>query len=85
MDNFDLRKYLAEGRLFKENDRVDKNQMIKIITGKLDKLGVKYTLSKSKVRLFDEIIKPINKDDSFYNEFDKIINLYNLQGVVKTE
>lgn len=85
MDNFDLKKYLKEGKLFKEDIGVNKNQTLKTITKKLDNLGVKYTLSKSKVRLFDEIIKPMDKDDSFYNEFNKIIDLYNLQGVVKTK
>lgn len=62
-----------------------KVDVIKNITKQLDELGVKYTLSKSKVRLFDEIIQPIGKDDNFYNKFDRIINLNNLEGVVKTK
>jgi len=60
-------------------------QVVQNITKQLDELGVKYKLSKSKVRIFDEIIKPINKEDSFYDKFERIIDLYNLQGVVKTK
>ena len=68
-----------------KTDKMGKGGEIKNITKQLDELGVKYTLSKSKVRLFDEIIKPIDKNDSFYNKFNRIIDLYNLQGVVKTK
>lgn len=68
-----------------KKSKMSKGGVIKNITEQLDELGVKYTLSKSKVRLFDEIIKPIGKDDIFYNKFDRIIDLYNLEGVVKTK
>lgn len=59
--------------------------MTKKISGELDKLGVQYKVSQSKIRLFDEIIKPANKSDEFYDKFDRITDLYNLQGVVKSK
>ena len=68
-----------------KTDKMSRGGVIKNITKQLDELGVKYTLSKSKVRLFDEIIQPIGKDDNFYNKFDRIIDLNNLEGVVKTK
>ena len=68
-----------------KTDKMSRGGVIKNITKQLDELGVKYTLSKIKVRLFDEIIQPIGKNDNFYNKFDRIIDLNNLEGVVKTK
>jgi len=52
---------------------------------KLDALGVKYEMSKTdKVRPFKVIYKPINKSDKFYDEFEDIVDLFNLKGFVKT-
>ena len=51
----------------------------------LDALGVKYEMSKTdKVRPFKVIYKPINKSDKFYDEFEDIVDLFNLKGFVKT-
>jgi len=51
----------------------------------LDALGVKYEMSKTdKVRPFKVIYKPVNKSDKFYNEFEDIVDLFNLKGVVKS-
>ena len=52
---------------------------------RLDALGVKYEMSKTdKVRPFKVIYKPINKSDKFYDEFEDIVDLFNLKGFVKT-
>ena len=52
---------------------------------RLDQLGVKYEMSKTdKVRPFKVIYKPINKSDKFYDEFEDIVDLFNLKGFVKT-
>jgi hypothetical protein len=37
-----------------------------------------------KVRPFKVIYKPINKSDKFYDEFEDIVDLFNLKGFVKT-
>ena len=75
----------SELNFFNTDDDYERGGVIKNITKQLNELGVKYTLSKSKVRLFDEIIQPIGKDDNFYNKFYRIIDLNNLEGVVKTK
>ena len=50
----------------------------------LDALGVKYEMSKTdKVRPFKVIYKPVNKSDKFYDEFEDIVDLFNLKGFVK--
>ena len=52
---------------------------------KLDALGVKYEMSATdKVRPFKVIYKPINKSDKFYDEFEDIVDLFNLKGFVKS-
>jgi hypothetical protein len=52
---------------------------------RLDQLGVKYEMSKTdKVRPFKVIYKPINKSDRWYDEFEDIVDLFNLKGFVKT-
>jgi len=52
---------------------------------RLDQLGVKYEMSKTdKVRPFKVIYKPINKSDKFYDEFEDIVDLFNLKGFVKS-
>ena len=52
---------------------------------RLDQLGVKYEMSTTdKVRPFKVIYKPINKSDKFYDEFEDIVDLFNLKGFVKT-
>jgi hypothetical protein len=51
----------------------------------LDALGVKYEMSKTdKVRPFKVIYKPIGQSDKFYDEFEDIVDLFNLKGVVKS-
>ena len=51
---------------------------------RLDALGVKYEMSKTdKVRPFKVIYKPVNKSDKFYDEFEDIVDLFNLKGFVK--
>jgi len=52
---------------------------------RLDALGVKYEMSATdKVRPFKVIYKPINKSDKFYDEFEDIVDLFNLKGFVKS-
>jgi hypothetical protein len=52
---------------------------------RLDQLGVKYEMSTTdKVRPFKVIYRPINKSDKFYDEFEDIVDLFNLKGFVKT-
>jgi hypothetical protein len=51
----------------------------------LNALGVKYEMSKTdKVRPFKVIYKPIGQSDEFYDEFEDIVDLFNLKGVVKS-
>jgi hypothetical protein len=72
---------------------VDKNNLseakketgIDMAKKQLNALGVKYEMSKTdKVRPFKVIYKPINKSDEFYDEFEDIVDLFNLKGVVKS-
>jgi hypothetical protein len=52
---------------------------------RLNQLGVKYEMSKTdKVRPFKVIYKPINKSDRWYDEFEDIVDLFNLRGFVKS-
>ena len=82
MDNFDLRKFLAENKL--KNEQADRvNRHIKAIQIQLDQLGVKYEMSGNPSRPFKAIYKPINKDDKWYDNFEDIVFRYNLGGVVK--
>jgi hypothetical protein len=58
---------------------------VDMVKKRLDALGVKYEMSKTdKVRPFKVIYKPINKSDKFYDEFEDIVDLFNLKGFVKT-
>jgi len=58
---------------------------IDMVKKKLDALGVKYEMSKTdKVRPFKVIYKPINKSDKWYDEFEDIVDLFNLKGFVKS-
>jgi len=62
-----------------------KETAVDIAKKKLDALGVKYEMSTTdKVRPFKVIYQPINKSDEFYDEFEDIVDLFNLKGVVKT-
>jgi len=62
-----------------------KETAIDMAKKKLDALGVKYEMSATdKVRPFKVIYKPINKSDKFYDEFEDIVDLFNLKGVVKS-
>jgi hypothetical protein len=66
-------------------DEAKKETGIDMVKKRLDALGVKYEMSKTdKVRPFKAIYQPINKSDEFYDEFEDIIDLFNLKGVVKT-
>ena len=65
-------------------DEAKKEISIDIIKKQLDNLGVKYEISTTdKVRPFKVIYQPINKSDEFYDKLERIIDLYNLKGVVK--
>jgi hypothetical protein len=69
---------------------VDKNNLsegetaIDMAKKQLDQLGVKYEMSDNKFKPFKVIYKPINKSDKFYDEFEDIVDLFNLKGVVKS-
>jgi len=64
-----------------EEDKAKINDIKK----RLDALGVKYEMSKTnKVKPFEVIYKPVDQSDEFYEEFEKIVNSFNLQGVVKS-
>jgi hypothetical protein len=72
---------------------VDKNNLseakketgIDMAKKQLNALGVKYEMSKTdKVRPFKVIYKPIGQSDEFYDEFEDIVDLFNLKGVVKS-
>jgi hypothetical protein len=57
---------------------------VDMVKKRLDALGVKYEMSKTdKVRPFKVIYKPVNKSDKFYDEFEDIVDLFNLKGFVK--
>jgi len=61
-----------------------KETAIDMAKKQLDALGVKYEMSATdKVRPFKVIYKPINKSDKFYDEFEDIVDLFNLKGFVK--
>ena len=65
--------------------RVQEGTAIDMAKKKLDALGVKYEMSKTdKVRPFKVIYKPINKSDKWYDEFEDIVDLFNLKGFVKS-
>jgi hypothetical protein len=65
--------------------RLQEGSAINMAKKKLDALGVKYEMSKTdKVRPFKVIYKPINKSDKFYDEFEDIVDLFNLKGFVKS-
>jgi hypothetical protein len=64
---------------------VNEETAVDMAKKRLDALGVKYEMSKTdKVRPFKVIYKPINKSDKFYDEFEDIVDLFNLKGFVKT-
>jgi hypothetical protein len=66
-------------------DEAKKETGIDMAKKQLDALGVKYEISKTdKVRPFKVIYKPINKSDKWYDEFEDIVDLFNLKGFVKT-
>jgi ElaB/YqjD/DUF883 family membrane-anchored ribosome-binding protein len=50
----------------------------------LDQLGAKYEMSGNKFRPFKAIYKPIGKSDDWYDKFDEIVYLFNLESVVKS-
>jgi hypothetical protein len=65
-------------------DEAKKETGIDMAKKQLDALGVKYEMSKTdKVRPFKVIYRPINKSDKFYDEFEDIVDLFNLKGFVK--
>jgi hypothetical protein len=49
----------------------------------LDQLGVKYEMSGNKFKPFNVIYKPIGKSDDWYDKFDEIVYLFNLESAVK--
>jgi len=66
-------------------DEAKKETAVDMAKKQLDALGVKYEMSKTdKVRPFKVIYKPINKSDKWYDEFDDIVDLFNLRGFVKS-
>ena len=49
----------------------------------LDQLGAKYEMSGNKFKPFNVIYKPIGKSDDWYDKFDEIVYLFNLESAVK--
>ena len=65
-------------------DEAKEETAVDMAKKQLDALGVKYEMSKTdKVRPFKVIYRPINKSDKFYDEFEDIVDLFNLKGFVK--
>ena len=50
----------------------------------LDQLGAKYEMSGNKFKPFKIIYKPIGKSDDWYDKFDEIVYLFNLESAVKS-
>ena len=50
----------------------------------LDQLGAKYEMSGNKFKPFKVIYKPIGKSDDWYDKFDEIVYLFNLESAVKS-
>jgi hypothetical protein len=71
--------------IMEDNLDEGKGYIINSIKRRLDALGVKYEMSTTdKVRPFKVIYQPINKSDKWYDEFEDIVDLFNLKGVVKS-
>jgi len=71
--------------IMEDNLDEGKGYVIDSIKRRLDALGVKYEMSTTdKVRPFKVIYQPINKSDKWYDEFEDIVDLFNLKGVVKS-
>jgi hypothetical protein len=80
MEN-EMRKYIDK---FKNSKFIlNENDIINNMTSQLDKMGVKYEMSKNPYLTFKAIYKPINKSDEFYKHFEDFISLNNLGNVVK--
>ena len=50
----------------------------------LDQLSAKYEMSGNKFKPFKIIYKPIGKSDDWYDKFDEIVYLFNLESAVKS-
>jgi len=57
---------------------------IDIAQKQLDQLGAKYEMSGNKFKPFKVIYKPIGKSDDWYDKFDEIVYLFNLESAVKS-
>lgn len=80
------KKYLPKEEVIGEEEAAPvpvRESLLNNIRYELEQLGVKYELSNNKFKPFKAIYKPINKSDEWYKKFNKIINLNNLEGVVK--
>ena len=83
----------SETNVYMSKDEIDrraammkegkKETAVDMAKKQLDALGVKYELG-NEFKPFKTIYKPINKSDKFYDEFEDIVDLFNLKGVVKT-
>jgi hypothetical protein len=56
---------------------------IDMAKNQLDALGAKYEMSGNKFKPFKAIYKPIGKSDDWYDKFDEIVYLFNLESAVK--
>jgi hypothetical protein len=86
-DNFEdiVFRYNLGGVVKTSMDEAKKETGVDMAKKQLDALGVKYEMSKTdKVRPFKVIYRPINKSDKFYDEFEDIVDLFNLKGFVKS-
>lgn len=72
----DMPKVVKES-LTESKTKIDK------VKKKLDALGVKYEMSGNKFKPFKVIYRPIDQSDEFYDKFEDIVDLNNLNGVVE--
>jgi len=66
--------------LYKEAE--EEETAVDMAKKQLDALGVKYELG-NKFKPFNVIYKPIGKSDDWYDKFDEIVYLFNLESAVK--
>jgi len=64
-------------------DEAKKETAVDMAKKQLDQLGAKYEMSGNKFKPFNVIYKPIGKSDDWYDKFDEIVYLFNLESAVK--
>ena len=64
--------------------RLQEETAVDMAKKQLDALGAKYEMSDNKFKPFKAIYKPIGKSDDWYDKFDEIVYLFNLESAVKS-